>query len=110
MKQSPEHIRKRVESFKKTMAGRDLTGPNHPRFKGRIKHSGYIGLREGGKVYYEHRRVMEKHLGRTLSSHELVHHINGDKTDNRIENLEIVTRSEHIKHHPRARNRLGQYT
>jgi hypothetical protein len=110
MKQSPEHIRKRVESFKKTMAGRDLFGPNHPRFKGRVKTSGYIGIRENGKVFYEHRRVMEKHLGRPLESHELVHHINGDKTDNRLENLELVTRAEHVNHHPKKRNALGRFT
>ena len=38
---------------------------------------------------------MEEHIGRPLRSDEIVHHINGNTYDNRIENLKIVTRSEH---------------
>lgn len=48
---------------------------------------------------YEHRKIMEEYLGRKLSTKEHVHHVNGDPTDNRIENLSIVSPSEHGKIH-----------
>lgn len=42
---------------------------------------------------------MERNVGRLLTSDEIVHHVNHEKTDNRIENLQIVTRAEHARLH-----------
>lgn len=48
----------------------------------------------------EHRRVMEEHLGRYLEPTEVVHHIDFDKTNNCIENLQLFeSASAHNKHH-----------
>ena len=65
----------------------------------RLTKRGYPNTTSQGHIF-EHRFVMSEHLGRPLLPNEQIHHINGIKTDNRIENLKIVTSNqEHWKHH-----------
>ena len=58
---------------------------------------GYVLVRIGNHYEFEHRIIMKQYLGRNLASNEVVHHINGIKSDNMIENLRLVTPFEHSR-------------
>jgi hypothetical protein len=80
-------------------------GENSPFWKGgkHITKRGYIKIwkpEHPNNIYgycYEHRLVMEEKIGRFLSKDEDVHHINENKSDNRIENLQLLSSSDHSK-------------
>lgn len=78
-----------------------LSGEKAAHWKGgrRLTTQGYVALRINGKDVVEHRFIMEEIVGRKLLKHEVVHHINHNRTDNRPENLMLLTNSYHTKHH-----------
>lgn len=88
------------------------TPEKNPNWRGgRHFHQGYIEVycpnhpnANVRKCVYEHQLVMEAHIGRYLKRGEVVHHIDGCKSNNDISNLMLLTNSEHTKLHSIIRN------
>lgn len=77
-------------------------GNKNPNWKGGRNNdgNGYYRIRsENGKYQLEHRYIMEKHLGRELKKSEHVHHIDGDRGNNDLGNLELMSKKDHINYH-----------
>ena len=67
---------------------------------GSVNVHGYLILSIGNKRISKHRLVMEEHLGRKLTDVEVVHHIDENKLNNSINNLQLfATVGEHTAHH-----------
>lgn len=102
-KLSPEHREKVIKTLS---SQRDQTGENNPYWKGgrsvtrgRRKDGFYVLILVDGKYVPEHRYVMEQHLGRKLSKWEHVHHRDDNKENNVIDNLVVMSISEHQLYH-----------
>lgn len=65
-----------------------------------LRRVGHPRATKKGHYVFEHILVMEDKIDRLMKPGEIVHHINGNKKDNKIKNLELTTQSEHMKHHP----------
>lgn len=86
--------------------------------EGRIKHGYRVLLRpehansDSRGYILEHRLVMSEFLGRPLNEDEHIHHIDGDKLNNSLENLQVISRSEHTRIHNKdkdiVRDELGR--
>lgn len=128
-KDHPMYGQEHTEESKQKMreSSGHQTGEENPRWKGgRYKSKGYVYLhrehmteeerekfdsmiRSSDKQYIpEHRLVMARHLGRPLGKDDIVHHRNGVKDDNRIENLQLKSQDTHTEEHQEVLKELQE--
>lgn len=118
----PSAMRKWPPRFcDRTCAGAWRKGKNHPLWKGGRYYDsqGYVyvaapdhPLANAAGAVFEHRLIMEAHVGRYLTREEVVHHENDVQDDNRIENLRLfATQADHKRYHDlsRVRDEKGRY-
>lgn len=93
-----------MRGFSESGKGRIMpSGKNSASYKGGtvINKDGYVSVRGSGKFMLEHRLIAERVLDRRLKRGEVVHHINGNRSDNRHQNLLICTDAYHRLIHTR---------
>lgn len=66
---------------------------------GHINKRGYKIIRCDGKAGFEHKFIVEQKLGRSLTNNEDIHHLDGNKLNNHLNNLIVLSKSDHSKLH-----------
>ena len=91
-KERPYYLSKKQNKPQKFIHGHNILKGDKPHnFKGgTINHDGYKVIYVNGIRMKEHRFIVEKHLNRKLTKDEHIHHRNGNRQDNRIENLQVT--------------------
>jgi hypothetical protein len=85
-------------------------GLNSNNYKGGVVEKTYRYIRIGKRYFREHRLIMEAYIKRKLRSSEYVHHINENGLDNRVENLLLLSPSEHMKLHLKTTFKIDKKT
>lgn len=101
--------------FRKNNKHSRIKGPGSSSWKGGVQyHNGYRYLyapnhpfRARELYVAEHRLVLEKHMGRYIKKGEYIHHINGNRLDNRADNLFVCTMKEHVAIHRQLDKLMG---
>jgi len=99
IKVNPSRPQKRFCSY--ACRGKAMRGEAHPQYKQeKISTYGYIYDRKASEYWFEHRKIAEQIMGRKLESGEIIHHIDGDRRNNCVENLMYFpTISAHLLFH-----------
>lgn len=98
--QYPCYIKQGIKRCSRKCQGKYLSGENNPIYKrGYTVSGGYKMICVNNEKVYEHRYIMEQHIGRKLKPGEEIHHIDGNKMNNSINNLMLLTMEEHKKFH-----------
>lgn len=92
--------RSKPETYKKiSKAAAARTGEENPNWKGGVPSMGYPVVYVKRRRVREHRYVMEKYLKRKLRRNEEVHHLDGNKFNNDLSNLVVLSKVDHAKLH-----------
>ena len=75
-------------------------------FQKQFTPSGYIRINIDGNWIFEHKYLVSRHIGRELTKEEVVHHISGVKSDNRLSNLFLFPNQ---KEHRKFENKVKQF-